>query len=100
MELALAWKKLLLVGIAVAALAAYLVPSSDLMGLNAATASSVNQNIGQSNDGCSGDCTNSASNYGSSSGGDADTIDQNIEQSNEDCEGTCSNEATNNAVIS
>src|ERR671918_2135726 len=98
MELALAWKKLLLVGIAVAALAAYVVPSSELLGLNSAVASSINQNTEQSNSGCSGDCSNEAGNYGSISGGDADDeINQNIEQSNEDCEGTCSNSATNDA---
>ena len=59
MEIALQWKKLLLVGIAVAALAAYVTPFNELLGLNAASAS-IDQSIKQSNDGCSGDCTNRA----------------------------------------
>ena len=44
MELTLAWKKLVLVGIAVAALAAYVTPFNELLGLNQASASSIAQN--------------------------------------------------------
>ena len=97
MEIALQWKKFLLVGIAVAALAAYVTPFNELLGLNAANAS-IDQSIKQNNDGCSGDCSNEAGNYGSTSDEDVD-IDQDIEQSNSDCEGTCTNTGTNNAVV-
>ena len=69
MEIALQWKKLVLVGIAVAALAAYVVPSSELLGLNSATAS-IDQSIDQNQGGCSGDCDQDAGNYGSTSGGE------------------------------
>ena len=53
MHVIMTWKKFVLVGVAVAALAAHMLPYSELLGLNTATAS-IDQSISQNNDGCTG----------------------------------------------